>query len=300
MVQPISSMRRCLLLCALFSAGVALPKDAVSQSSSAPVNGVHSDSAGHAIPSQPPGISSPSPVQATPGLTPAEQFKSAGLDQEKKDKELDKLKLEIEKLKQDTSKARVDTWVGWITPVVSLGTLAILVFTLRSQRKTALKVQEKQAEDALKLQLKQGEAALKLQHQQGADALKLAQKQSDQALFNKLADIVVDSRTPDMARDRAELLKYLYNDNMGPQFLTRVQTMVDKGRFPGSLRAELNKAVFEQIASKCANPEDVANLARSIWPNDDWLKNLEIQPHRDHSQSPPTQNPATGNTDTDH
>jgi hypothetical protein len=211
----------------------------------------------------------PSPPQsatASPASvpTPATATSPAPDDVEKRDLDLGKLRAEIQKLQADTKKAEADTkkanW-DWIGPLVSVITIAVLAATLVSQRKTALDVQEKQSAASLQLQQKQGQAALELQKAQNSAALEI-----------KVIDLVMSSRSPALARGRAELLGHLYTEEARSAFLDAVKTMTLRREFPGDLGFELRTKVFTELASKYKEPADVALLARRIFSGDDWLK----------------------------
>jgi hypothetical protein len=181
--------------------------------------------------------------------------------------ELEKLRAEIDKLKADTKKAAADTvkaewdsstaWMASIGPIISVITILILAATLIAQRKTALDVQEKQGQAALDLQKAEASAAREI----------------------KVVDLVMSSRSPALARDRAALLSHLYKEEVRSAFLNAVEAMTVRHEFPGDLGLEQRMNVFHELAGKYTKPEDVAQLAREIFGGEhppNWLKNLVL------------------------
>jgi hypothetical protein len=212
---------------------------------------------------------------------------------EKRDLELGKLRAEIQKLQADITKEEWDSYTAWLGPALTfialLVPLIVLAFTLTSQRKQALDVQEKQGAQALKLQEKQAAHALALQEKQWAQALALQEKQGQAALDIKVIDLVMSSRSPALALDRAELLSHLYENEVGSAFLLAVKAMTKRHEFPGDLGFELRTKVFTELASKCTEPGDVEVIARNIFSKDEWLKRELVPPKP--APTPGTQNP---------
>jgi hypothetical protein len=231
-----------------------------------------------------PNIGLTQPAQTTPTpqapSAPPSGLPSAG-DPEQRELELTKLRAEVAKLQVEIDKTRFDEKVGWIAPTVSALTLIVLVATLVAQRYTALNVQEKQGKTALDVQTKQAESALALQRTQGESALKLQQAQGDAALQLKIIELIMSSRSPALAKGRAELLATSNTKNIGAAFLKAVEAMTAEGQFPGDLGFELRTQVFEQLAGKYSDPSDVALLARNIFTGDDWLKKDILPPKSD-------------------
>jgi hypothetical protein len=110
-------------------------------------------------------------------------------DKDKLDLEKERLRAQTEKLKAEAWKFEWDRYTGWIAPAVSILGVPILILTMVMQRRTAMKVQEgTRAPGDFKLQGEEARAALEL----------------------KIADFIMSSRSPAMARMRAELLSGLY------------------------------------------------------------------------------------------
>jgi hypothetical protein len=164
------------------------------------------------------------------------------VDVEKRDLDLRKL-AEIQKLLADTKKAEADIskakW-DWIGPLLSVLTIAVLAYTLVSQRKTALGVQKKQGQAALDLQKAEASAAREI----------------------KVVDLVMSSRSPTLAKRKAAL-SHLYKERSA--FLDAVEVMTRRHEFPGDLGLEQRMNVFQELAGKYTKPEDVALLARQIF-----------------------------------
>jgi hypothetical protein len=222
-----------------------------------------------------PNVGSTQPAQ-TPPTPPAPSAPASSSptadDPQKRELELSKLRAEVAKLQVEVDKTQIDKYVGWIAPTVSALTLIVLVMTLVTQRKTALDVQVKQAASALAIQTKQAASALEVQTKQGASALALQQAQGDAALQLKIVELIMSSRSPALARGRAELLASSNSRNISSDFLKAVLDVTAKHQFPGDLGFELRTTVFEQLSGKYTDPSDVALLARNIFSGDDWLK----------------------------
>jgi hypothetical protein len=205
----------------------------------------------------------PSPPQpATASPAPATQTnptpEDAEKEKKKRDLELQKLDTEIKKMKAETDKATAEiNKTAWdrIGPLVSVLTIFILAYTMVSQRKTALDVQKKQGQSELDLQKAEARAALDI----------------------KVVDLVMSSRSPALARGRAELLSHLYKEEVRSDFLKAVEAMTANHEFPGDLGHEQRMTVFHELAAKYSKPEDVAVLALGIFGGDKppkWLENL--------------------------
>ena len=122
------------------------------------------------------------------------------------------------------------------------------------QRSTALKVQERQRNQALDVQRQQNIDALNLQTKQGAAALELQKRQGDAALELKIVELVMSSRSPALARGRAELLNTLRGGVTASTFLDAVNAMTANRQFPGDLGFELRLKVFQELAGKLQAP----------------------------------------------
>jgi hypothetical protein len=171
---------------------------------------------------------------------------STDKDEQKKDLELQKLRSEIAKLSAESAKLRADSFWSWTAPIASIVgilTLPILAWTISSQRKTALEVQKQEGEHELVV---------------------------------KIADFVMGSRSPEHALKRAELLTALYKGQAANEFLNLVKSKAAEKDFPGDIGIEMRKIVFDKLASNYKEPAEMVELARRIWPNDGWLKKLDV------------------------
>ena len=151
--------------------------------------------------------------------------------------ELRKLQAEIAKLSAEAHKLYWNNLTDWIAPTVSIFTILMLAVTIRAQRRTALDVRH--------------------------------------ILELKIAEFIMTSRTPGMARQRAALLSTLYQGGISKEFLNVVKAKADQGEFPGDLGFALRTTVFEQTAPKYADPRDIVELARRMFTGDEWLKKLD-------------------------
>jgi hypothetical protein len=158
---------------------------------------------------------------------------------EKENLEIARLRAEIEKVRAEAEKLQADRITGWLAPAVGVLSVLLLILTLVSQRSTAMRVQREQAQHALEL---------------------------------KIADFIMSSRSPAMARQRAELLSGLYADGVSSRFLETVRAHAAAGDFPGDIGFDLRTRFFEATAAKYDAPSDIAELARRIFTGDKWLK----------------------------
>jgi 2-polyprenyl-3-methyl-5-hydroxy-6-metoxy-1,4-benzoquinol methylase len=157
-------------------------------------------------------------------------------EQKKRNLEIQKLEVEIQKLESD----RATVWIG---PAISALSVLIVVVTVLVQRQTSTALQKRQGELDLEL---------------------------------KVAEFIMSSRSPNMARQRADLLGALYQRGITSKFLESVQSV---GRnFPGDLGIEMRTEFFTQVAAKYDAPDDVANLFRQIFPKEEWLDKVQIPP----------------------
>jgi hypothetical protein len=182
----------------------------------------------------------PSGTSPQASTTPQASLPNAQDDQ-KRDLELRKLHAEITKLSAETDKLYWDRVTGWIAPTVSVLTILILAITIVAQRRTALDVQKLQDQHTLEL---------------------------------KIAEFIMTSRSPAMAKDRAELLSTLYHGD-SREFLDVVRTKAEGHDFPGDIGFELRSRVFEQTALKYNDASDIIELARRIFTGDMWLRDLD-------------------------
>src|SRR5262249_6376286 len=87
-------------------------------------------------------------------------------------------------------------------------------------------------------------------------------------------EFIMTSRSPAMAKDRAELLSTLYHGD-SREFLDVVRTKAERHDFPGDIGFELRSRVFEQTALKYNDASDIIELARRIFTGDMWLRDLD-------------------------
>jgi hypothetical protein len=158
---------------------------------------------------------------------------------EKENLEIARLSAEIEKFRAEAAKLQTDKLTGWIAPTVSVLSVFILVLTLVVQRSTAMRVQREQAQHALEL---------------------------------KVADFIMSSRSPAMARQRSELLSGLYADGVSNRFLETVRAHAAAEDFPGDIGFDFRTRFFAATAAKYDAPSDIAELARRIFTGDKWLQ----------------------------
>lgn len=184
------------------------------------------------------GLAASSPTPAFAQVTPHDSIQT-GQRSEKEYLEIARLRAEIEKAKAEAEKLRADRLTGWLAPAVSVLSVILLILTLVSQRSTAMRIQQEQAQHSLEL---------------------------------KIADFIMSSRSPAMAKQRAELLSSLYADGVSSRFLETVRAHAAAGNFPGDLGLEIKVRFFEAAAAKYDTPSDIAELARRIFTGDKWLK----------------------------
>ena len=151
----------------------------------------------------------------------------AGRDDEKTRLELSRLRADVDKVAAEREKLVAEKYTSWFAPAVSLLAIPILIATIILQRRTAVQVQQQHGQYALEL---------------------------------KIAEFIMGSRSPAMARQRAELLSNLYREGVSTKFLENVRVQAGMGEFPGDLGFALRNTFFTTVASKYDNPSDILEL----------------------------------------
>jgi hypothetical protein len=150
--------------------------------------------------------------------------------------ERDKLLAETEKLKVEKEKMETDVR-AWIAPAISALSVLFIAIGLIVQYFQATRLQRTQARVDGEL---------------------------------KMMEILMASRSPAMAQDRANLFLRMYRQEMSRPF---AETIADiRKRFPGDIGMEVREKFFEVVGAHYQNPHDIQELARRIFTGDEWLQ----------------------------
>jgi hypothetical protein len=174
-----------------------------------------------------------------------------------------KRQLELKKLDFEAQKAEFDayfTW--WIGPLLTAASIAFAGYSVAYQTRQASKDREKDA-------------------------------QKDATL--KLAEFVMNSRQPAMARERLRILSQLDKKSFGTGIADtiglpkRPAGQADEQHFPAVERSELKLEVFRSLASQPGHANEILRFFASIYPNETWITDINsaVEPRLQPPQSPP-------------
>jgi hypothetical protein len=174
----------------------------------------------------------PAAGQQQAATPPAGDDKQAKL----RDAEIDKLIAEKEKLVAEKVKMETDV-NAWVPAAISALSVLAVVVGLLFQYFQATRLQQRQARVDGEL---------------------------------KMMEILMASRSPAMAQDRANLFLRMYRHEMSEPF---AETIADiRKNFPGDIGMEVREKFLEVAGAQYQNPHDILALARRIFKNDEWLK----------------------------
>jgi hypothetical protein len=156
------------------------------------------------------------------------------------DERNDTKKLESDKLEAEINKLRSDIWTAYITPIVSFLSALGVVVTILVQRQTALNIQKQTEKTNLEL---------------------------------KVADFVMNSVGPTMARQRLGIFQDLYQNRLSPEFIQAIRNtdLIKQDHFPGTRRDQLRVELFKAIAATADSPNAAIDAFRSVFPTENLL-----------------------------
>jgi hypothetical protein len=171
------------------------------------------------------------------------------LDLQKLDLETQKIKneidvqdsrkaLDLQKLELETRKIKNEIDIWWLTPVLTAASILLAGAGVAWQTRNANNSRRQEAK---------AEATL------------------------KLAEFVLSSRHPAMARNRVALLERIDKESFGSDIISKLGLDDPKVPFPAVARSELQVEVFKQLASNPQNTEKIKKAFSEIFPRETWI-----------------------------
>jgi hypothetical protein len=182
-------------------------------------------------------------AQHTPALL-TDQSRSATIpaiqtDTRSGDEDNDKSKLDIKKLNLEIDKLNTDKLLAYITTVLGFISGGVAVGAIVVQRQMALKTQQQSEKTNLEL---------------------------------KVADSVMNSVGPTMARQRFGMFQDIYKDRLSKEFIEGVGNAIKQDSFPGTRRDQLRLELFKAIATKADSKNAAIEAFDLTFPDEKFLQ----------------------------